>query len=229
MPSRPAEGLTRRTVVRGAAWSVPVIAASVAVPLAAASLTTCPALSYWWGDTTHSEFSSLNGRRWTSSSTGTASVGMGNTGVPDGYPAFSLSATEPVLVDLLALSYTYTLEYAMDWTSIPTGWTLSSTSSSGGTWTYVFTYQNVGTTTTVTSSTAPGTTIVPKVEVSGSIIASSIPVGTDVSKYRDYTVTMDVTYVPHFTTSTACTSTDGDDGSVRVRQQTTTRPIKSSF
>lgn len=33
------KGISRRTVVKGAAWSVPVIAAAVATPLAAASLT----------------------------------------------------------------------------------------------------------------------------------------------------------------------------------------------
>ncbi|WP_136044435.1 hypothetical protein [Microbacterium sp. K41] len=42
------KGISRRTVVKGAAWSVPVIAAAVATPLAAASLTDSdlvPALS----------------------------------------------------------------------------------------------------------------------------------------------------------------------------------------
>ncbi|MGV2982226.1 hypothetical protein ACNPNP_00860 [Microbacterium sp. AGC85] len=39
------KGLSRRTVVKGAAWSVPVIAAAVATPLAAASVT--PATIAW--------------------------------------------------------------------------------------------------------------------------------------------------------------------------------------
>lgn len=40
------DGLSRRTVVKGAAWSVPVVAAAVAVPLAAAS-TPAPAATFW--------------------------------------------------------------------------------------------------------------------------------------------------------------------------------------
>lgn len=44
--SRPAERqIQRRTVIKGAAWSVPVIAAAVATPLAAASVTPPPATS----------------------------------------------------------------------------------------------------------------------------------------------------------------------------------------
>ncbi len=42
------KGISRRTIVKGAAWSVPVIAAAVATPLAAASLVNddlVPALS----------------------------------------------------------------------------------------------------------------------------------------------------------------------------------------
>lgn len=40
------DGLSRRTVVKGAAWSVPVVAAAVALPLAAASTPT-PAATFW--------------------------------------------------------------------------------------------------------------------------------------------------------------------------------------
>ncbi|GGM36965.1 hypothetical protein [Microbacterium saperdae] len=41
-----AHGVSRRTVVKGAAWSVPVVAAAVATPLAAASTGT-PAATFW--------------------------------------------------------------------------------------------------------------------------------------------------------------------------------------
>lgn len=40
------KALSRRTVVKGAAWSVPVITAAVAAPLAAASVTPPPAADY---------------------------------------------------------------------------------------------------------------------------------------------------------------------------------------
>lgn len=40
----PGRGLSRRAVVKGAAWSLPVIAAAVATPLAAASTTNCTAV-----------------------------------------------------------------------------------------------------------------------------------------------------------------------------------------
>ncbi|WP_417505438.1 hypothetical protein [Microbacterium sp.] len=39
----PGRGMSRRTIVKGAAWSLPVIAAAVATPLAAASTTNCTA------------------------------------------------------------------------------------------------------------------------------------------------------------------------------------------
>ncbi|MFJ2551566.1 hypothetical protein [Microbacterium sp. NPDC087591] len=42
-----ADGFSRRTVVKGAAWSVPVIAAAVATPLAAASTPTPAAATFW--------------------------------------------------------------------------------------------------------------------------------------------------------------------------------------
>lgn len=41
-------GATRRTVVKGAAWSIPVIAAAVATPIAAASDTTPTNSPYGW-------------------------------------------------------------------------------------------------------------------------------------------------------------------------------------
>jgi len=42
----PPSGPSRRTVIKGAAWSVPVVAAAVATPLAAAS-TTPPEATFW--------------------------------------------------------------------------------------------------------------------------------------------------------------------------------------
>ncbi|WEK61684.1 MAG: hypothetical protein P0Y60_02665 [Candidatus Microbacterium colombiense] len=39
-------GISRRTVVLGAAWSAPVVAAAIATPLAAASIAT-PAATFW--------------------------------------------------------------------------------------------------------------------------------------------------------------------------------------
>ncbi|MEV4669471.1 hypothetical protein [Microbacterium sp. LWO12-1.2] len=44
--NHPVIGVSRRTVVKGAAWSVPVVAAAVAIPLAAASTPT-PAATFW--------------------------------------------------------------------------------------------------------------------------------------------------------------------------------------
>ena len=42
-----AVGVSRRTVVKGAAWSVPVVAVAVATPLAAASGPAAPAATFW--------------------------------------------------------------------------------------------------------------------------------------------------------------------------------------
>ncbi|MGS0560052.1 hypothetical protein [Microbacterium aurugineum] len=53
-------GVSRRTVVVGAAWSVPVIAAAVAVPLAAASTNTSnDAANYYWDAEAQGAFTSL--------------------------------------------------------------------------------------------------------------------------------------------------------------------------
>ena len=41
----PSSGFSRRTLVKGAAWSVPVVAAAVATPLAAASV--APPAAFW--------------------------------------------------------------------------------------------------------------------------------------------------------------------------------------
>lgn len=48
---QPASGLSRRAIVKGAAWSLPVVAVAVATPLAAASTPTDPTLA-WTADTT---------------------------------------------------------------------------------------------------------------------------------------------------------------------------------
>lgn len=44
--SEQTQGVSRRTIVRGAAWSIPVIAAASAMPLAAASASKCPLARY---------------------------------------------------------------------------------------------------------------------------------------------------------------------------------------
>lgn len=54
-------GISRRTVIRGAAWSVPVIAVGVALPLAAASTggTINSAANYYWDAEAEGAFTSL--------------------------------------------------------------------------------------------------------------------------------------------------------------------------
>lgn len=53
--------LSRRTVIRGAAWSVPVVAAAVAVPMAAAS-TPQPnsTANYYWDPSADADFTTLD-------------------------------------------------------------------------------------------------------------------------------------------------------------------------
>lgn len=48
---QPTSGLSRRAIVKGAAWSLPVVAVAVATPLAAASTPTSPTLA-WTANTT---------------------------------------------------------------------------------------------------------------------------------------------------------------------------------
>lgn len=55
------QGLSRRTLVKGAAWSVPVIAAAVALPMAAASgnITGNDAANYYWDAEAQGGFTAL--------------------------------------------------------------------------------------------------------------------------------------------------------------------------
>lgn len=57
-----ASGLSRRTVVKGAAWSVPVIAAAVAVPLAAASAGgfVNSEANYYWAAESQGDYTTLS-------------------------------------------------------------------------------------------------------------------------------------------------------------------------
>lgn len=54
------EGLSRRSVIKGAAWSVPVIAAAIAVPMAAASGAAINSeANYYWDAEAQGAFTSL--------------------------------------------------------------------------------------------------------------------------------------------------------------------------
>lgn len=216
--------IRRRTIVKGAAWSVPVIAVAVATPIAMASTVACPSMGLWWGDENSWAASNLNGNLWTSASTATMTVGFGNP-TAGGYPAFAMSAPQPVFIHENALSYTYTLNCAVNWTSIPAGWSLTGSTSSGGTWTYVFTYTGSPNSAVLTSSTAPGTTIVPTATASGTVIATSIPIGTDTNStaFKTYTASIHVNYTPTFTQSPGCTSPNGNDNVPRDRTYSSTR------
>lgn len=55
-------GISRRTIVKGAAWSVPVIAAAVAVPLAAASVggVVNSEANYYWAAESQGDYTTLS-------------------------------------------------------------------------------------------------------------------------------------------------------------------------
>lgn len=224
-PTTPQQrGVRRRTIIKGAGWSIPVIAAAVAAPVASASSATCPALSYYWGVALHDDWKNLgtgpNKNKTTSSTTGTMYLTFGND-LPGGYPALSFSSSQAVTVDVLTLTYTYTLPWRVSaWTSIPAGWQLSSSTQSGTNWVYKFTYTNLPSSTVVTSSTAPGTTAIPlSAAARGTIDMSTVPVGYDTSS-EPFSGSLAVSYVPHFTQSPYCTTSNGEnDGVVRVRTQ----------
>lgn len=57
-------GLSRRTIVKGAAWSVPVIAAAVAVPMAAASAIPGNNANYHWQGESQENWSTLTNDTW---------------------------------------------------------------------------------------------------------------------------------------------------------------------
>lgn len=228
-----AKTVHRRTIVKGAAWSLPVILAATALPGAAASGATCPSLSSYYGDYSGYQATGLDSRkRWTSTSSSSVTAGLGNTSGPTGYAALAYSSSAPgaTTLQLVSLSYSYTFHFAVNWTSVPAGWTLTSTTSSAGTWTYTFTYNNVGGTTLITSSTAPGTVVVPKASVAGQIIASSVPYGTDTNSaaFNAYSSVINWSYIPTFSGTPGCTSADGNDGTVRVRQAGFTGQMVSS-
>lgn len=220
--SAPRQRITRRTIVKGAAWSIPVIAAATAAPLAAASGTACPSLSWYWGGTVHDDWTNLTtGRdkdKTTSSTTGTMYLKFGND-APGGWPALSFSSAQTVTVDVLSITYSYTFPWKVaSWTSIPAGWQLTSSTHVGANWVYEFTRTGLPSSTVVTSNTAPGTTAIPlSAAATGTIDMSTVPVGYDVSS-EPYSISMTTTYVPHFTQSPSCTMSNGEnDGVARVR------------
>jgi len=217
--SAPRQRITRRTIVKGAAWSIPVIAAATAAPMAAASGTACPTLNYYWGAAVHDKWTNLTKQQTTTSSTtGTMYLTFGND-LPGGYPALAFSSAQTVTVDVVSITYTYTLPWRVaTWTSIPSGWQLTSSTQSGTNWVYEFTYTNLPSSTVVTSNTAPGTTAIPlSAAATGTIDMSTVPVGYDTNS-EPFSASMTVTYVPHFTQSPNCTTSNGEnDGVARVR------------
>lgn len=214
--------VSRRTIVKGAAWSIPVIAAATAAPMSVASSAICPSLGWYWGDTVHDSWTNLTSGRdkgkTTSSTTGTMYLKFGNDAA-GGYPALGFASAQAVTVDVLSITYTYTFPWRVaSWASIPSGWQLVSSTQSGTSWVYEFAYTLLPSSTVVTSSSAPGTTAIPlSAAATGTIDMATVPVGYDTSS-EPYSVSMTVTYVPHFTQSPNCTSSNGEnDGVARVR------------
>ncbi|UJP10780.1 hypothetical protein L2X99_03810 [Microbacterium sp. KUDC0406] len=58
--SEPKSGFSRRTVLKGAAWSVPVVAVATAVPLAAASEAPNDEANYFWDSEATGTFATLD-------------------------------------------------------------------------------------------------------------------------------------------------------------------------
>ncbi|NQX13154.1 hypothetical protein HQQ80_16110 [Microbacteriaceae bacterium VKM Ac-2855] len=134
---RPHATTTRRSIVGGVAWSVPVIAAAVAAPLAAASNNTCPVLTQRTGIRLQIQTSNLNSNgSCHSGSTVAVQVSANDTGVP----ALAVSSdTVGLTAAVSSLQLTVTFPYAVSWGSNPKNWTVTLLSTSGLNRTYAFT------------------------------------------------------------------------------------------
>jgi len=217
-------GVNRRSIIAGAAWSIPVVASVMVVPAATASVVpvTCPTISHSSGLSGETSFQNLQGgTNWQSGSTGTFTMTLGNPVGSPATPAFGAFSSAPVSITVTALTYTVTVPVRLNWTTTDPNWTLVPVP--GGSFAtgyqYTATWTGGPVTTMVTSTTYPGTTLVPAATFVGTIIPSSIPNGTYVGSGLFMKATSVRNYTPIFSGAFATCSgpaPHGASGSPRV-------------
>lgn len=133
--TEPAEPVSRRAFTAAAAWSVPVLAAAVASPLAAAS-TDCPELLVHSASEYTMYFANLSGNDWQSNSALTVSMSGGFSRMDLGTLSYSAEAPG-VNVATSAYRFAVTVPYRVAWVTAPVGWALPvETPAGNGQWTY---------------------------------------------------------------------------------------------
>ncbi len=91
--------LSRRTVVKGAAWAVPAVAAAAAAPIAATTLQLVPGINGWMMNSRQQRSGGLGSRRWCGYDASWDSRTV-STPTPDGAP-YGLYVYNPNLDDVI--------------------------------------------------------------------------------------------------------------------------------
>ncbi|WP_424463947.1 hypothetical protein [Pseudoclavibacter helvolus] len=147
------ETTSRRAVIGAAVWSVPVVAAAAAAPLAAASQCAewrIHSGTYYW-----MQFGGINNNGTWNSNSGTLTVYMAAGTDTRGALSYSAAATG-INAATTQHRWTVTVPYRVSWTTVPAGYSApTETNAGGGNWTY--TSQRLGTIPTRAAVTPLGT------------------------------------------------------------------------
>lgn len=140
-PSAPAVNSMKRRALLTTAWAAPVAAVTTAAPALAGSPSTCPEVRLERGSWISLEFSGVtgNGRWQEDDSTCTVRLSVGDARDEDWGALAFMSDQNDVWVTARTYVYTLTWEIDMTFTSVPTNWTTSKTTS-GGSYTYTMEY-----------------------------------------------------------------------------------------
>ncbi|GAB3288468.1 hypothetical protein [Pseudoclavibacter terrae] len=130
--------IERRTILQGAAWSVPVMAAAVATPVAVAS-PGCPRTFAYRAAEVDYQFTNLTAEgRWRADSSLRVVARVGSTVLNLGGLSYA-SDEAGATVATIGLNSVITFTVRVSWTTVPAGWTVTEAVLGGGQWRYTFT------------------------------------------------------------------------------------------
>lgn len=129
-------GVGRRNVLQGAAWSVPIIASAIGVPAAVAS-PGCPTIAPNTATAFRQTMTNPLGTGWRPA-TSSMQVSLSENTSGNQNNIFAISSTVGgMTATVTSFSKSYSLPYQVNWTRITAGWDVSVVQS-GGRWIYTF-------------------------------------------------------------------------------------------
>lgn len=139
--------VTRRTVAKGAAWSIPAITMAVATPASASSPepAVCKDVRAHTGLRNRWYFSSLgSGNRWRDKSVLTVTFEVGSSSSGKGGLAYS-SDGSGIIVTTTSFARAIVQPVRIKWTTVPKGWSFTETHLGGTTYRYEVTPDSIPT------------------------------------------------------------------------------------